>query len=282
MRVRKLVRHPIAVGIAATAVMLGCESDPVGPQAEDIYIEVRVTGGFAAVDYTFAVVGRSSEVVAIACEQVCDFEPGDLLADPTPAQVLYFAELLTDAGIHTHAGTDFGDQCCDQFHYTVEYREGDRGSIVSGATGSLPGDLSRAIGELHQLLSGTLPVIIDWPSRPDNWPHDPLMLRDFALEGPILELEVEYGGGCESHDHDLVAWGGWMESFPVQVNVLLSHEDRDDPCDALIHRTLRFDLTRLREDYVASYRDGGPGPTTIVLRLSVPDGAEARRIDYTF
>jgi len=281
MRVQRLVRHAGAVGIAAAA-MLGCGSDPVGPQAGDIYIEVHVTGGFAAVDYTYAVVGSSSEVRGIACERACEFEPGDVLADLTPAQVLYYAELLTDAGIHRHTGTDFGDQCCDQFYYAVEYREGERGSTVRGATGSLPGDLSRAIGELHQLLSGVLPVIIAWQSGPEDWPQDPLILREFSLAGPILELQVEYGGGCEPHDHDLVAWGGWMESLPVQVNVLLTHEDHDDPCDALIHRTLRFDLTRLREDYVASYRDGGPGPTTIVLRLTVPDGAEARRIDYIF
>lgn len=282
MRAQRLVRDAVAVGIAAGAVMLGCGSDPVGPQAEDIYIEVHVTGGFAAVDYTYAIVGSSSELRGIACERACDFEPGDLLAELTPAQVLYYSELLRDAGIHTHDGTDFGDQCCDQFYYAVEYREGERESNVSGAAGSLPGDLSRAIGETHQLLSGILPVIIDWQSVPEDWPQDALVLREYSLEGPVLSLAVEYGGGCESHDHDLVAWGGWMESFPVQVNVLLTHEDHDDPCDALLQRTLRFDLTRLREDYVASYRDGGPGPTTIILRLTVPDGAEPRRIEYTF
>jgi hypothetical protein len=278
----KLHRWLAAAGLAGVVVMAGCGSDPVGPDAEDIYIEVHVTRGLAAVDYTFAVVGSASEVRGIACERVCDFEPGDVLAALTPAQVLYYAELLTHAGIRFHDGKDFGDQCCDQLYYAVVYRDGDRESSVSGAAGSLPGDLSRAIGELQQLLSGILPVIIDWDSRPEEWPQDPLTLGEFSLEGPILSLEVRYGGGCKPHDHDLVAWGGWLESFPVQVNVLLTHDDNDDPCDALVQDTLRFDLTRLREDYVASYRDGGPGPTTIVLRLSVPDGAEPRRIEYTF
>jgi hypothetical protein len=81
MRVQRLLRHAGAVGIAAAAVMLGCGPDPVGPQAEDIYIEVHVTGGFAAVDYIYAVVGSSSDVRGIACERACDFEPGDVLAD---------------------------------------------------------------------------------------------------------------------------------------------------------------------------------------------------------
>jgi hypothetical protein len=281
MRDLELLRWLAAAGLAGVVVLAGCGSDPVSPDAEDIYIEIHVTGGFAAVDYTYAVVGSESEVRGIACESACDFDPGEVLVNLTPAQVLYYAELLTDAGIRFHDGRDFGDQCCDQFYYFVEYREGERESSVSGATGSLPGDLSRAIGELHQLLSGILPVIIDWGSRPEDWPQDALTLTGYSLEGPVLTLEVGYGGGCEPHDDDLVAWGGWLESFPVQVNVLLTHEDHDDPCDALIQRTLRFDLTRLREDYEASYRDRGRGPATIILRLTAPDGAEPRRIEYT-
>lgn len=282
MRARKLIRQLGAAELAAIALVAGCDSEPMGPRAEDTYIEVHVTGGLAFVDYGYAVVGRSSEVRGIACALGCDFEPGDVLADLSPAQVVYYAELLIDAGIHRHAGTDFGDECCDQLHYVVEYRDGERTSIVRGGAGNLPADLARAIGEIGQTLLGGLPVIIDWPSRPEGWPRDPLVLLQFSLEGSILQLEVEYGGGCASHDHDLVAWGGWMESNPVQVSVLLTHESRDDPCDALIHRTLRYDLTRLREGYVASYPGGEPGARTIVLLLTVPDGAPARRIEYTF
>jgi hypothetical protein len=275
-----MVRHTAAAELAAVALVVGCGSEPVGPQPQDTYVEVHVTGGFVATDYRYALVGSSSEVRGIACVQGCDFEPGDVLADLTPAQVAYYADLLIDAGIHAHDGKDFGNECCDQFHYVVEYRDGERTSTMRGAAGNFPADLGRAINELQQTLSGVLPVIIDWASRPEDWPQDPLVLRQFSLEGGILELEVEYGGGCKSHDHDLVAWGGWMETVPVQVHVLLTHEDPDDPCDALIRRTLRYDLTRLREDYEASYPNGGP--TTIVLLLTVPDGAEARPIEYTF
>jgi len=53
-------------------------------------------------------------------------------------------------------------------------------------------------------------------------------------------------------------------------------------CDAIISRTLRFDLTRLREEYQRSYPTLGPAPSTLVLRLTVPDGEAARQIAYTF
>ncbi len=151
------------------------------------------------------------------------------------------------------------------------------GAVVALGCGSDP-----VRPEADSVLAGALPVIVDWESRPEDWPQDPLTLRESSLDGPILSLEVEYGGGCEPHDHDLVAWGGWLESFPVQVNVLLTHDAHADPCDALLRRTLPFDLTRLREDYLASYGDGGPAPATIVLRLTVPDGADVRRIEYKF
>lgn len=272
------------IGLVAMTALLGCQSDPTGPEvgAESVYIEVHVTGGFAGVDYTYAIAGEALELRGIACVSVCDFEPGERLEELTPAQVLYFTRLLTDAGIHEYDGSDFGDECCDQFHYAVELREGGRESTVTGATGTLPEDLSRAIGETQELLSGRLPILIQWESTPQDWPGDPLALHSVSLDGSVLSLEVEYGGGCDRHDHDLVAWGGWMESFPVQVNLLLTHDDHDDPCDGLIRRTLRFDLTRLRDAYLGAYPGSAPGVTTLALWLTAPDGEDAHRIDYTF
>jgi hypothetical protein len=282
------MRTQFRVGLSCLAAVgllgfVGCDSDdPVGPQAARIYIEVQVSGGIASVDYSYAVDGDDLAVSGITCTNGCDFEPGELLAQLTPAQVVYFADLLTDAGIVGHDGTDFGDECCDQFHYAIGYRDGDRESSVRGSVGALPQDLAGAVAELDLLVQGVTPIIIDWPSQPDDWPGDPLLLRDYVLDGSVLSLDVEYGGGCATHELDLVAWGGWLESFPVQVNVLLTHESYGDPCEALIRRTLQFNLIPLREDYEASYGAGVPGETTIILRLNVPDGGELRTIEYSF
>jgi hypothetical protein len=185
-------------------------------------------------------------------------------------------------GIIEHDGKDFGHPCCDQFYYELSFRYGDREASVRGAPTTLPHGLAHAAAELDRLVYGIVPIIVDFDTRPEAWPQDPLGLMDYSVDGSILALEVEHGGGCAHHEYDLVAWGGWMESFPVQVNVLLAHEDNDDPCDGLLRRRLLFDLTPLREAYFPVFGGGGPVPPTIILRLTVPDGQEPRLIEYTF
>lgn len=44
-----------------------------------------------------------------------------------------------------------------------------------------------------------------------------------------------------------------MESYPVQVNVLLSHEDNDDPCDAWITEEMAFNLSPLKKAWQEQY-----------------------------
>ncbi len=44
-----------------------------------------------------------------------------------------------------------------------------------------------------------------------------------------------------------------MESLPVQVNLNLGHDSADDMCDMYVMETIHFDISRLREEYVAGY-----------------------------
>ena len=83
-------------------------------------------------------------------------------------------------------------------------------------------------------------------------------------------MDLTYSGGCEIHDVWAVAWGGWIESSPVQVWLFLSHDDHDDACDGVIQRTFRFGLETLKTAYEASYGIGEPGGTTLVLLLEDP------------
>ena len=284
MHLRRL--HSLArfLGLAAAGLVIGsaCGSDPKEPVVEDVYIEVHVTGGIAGADFTYAVDGAAYEVRGISCMNACDFSAGDVLAHLSPTRVRYYSDLMLSGGIIEHDGKDFGHPCCDQFYYTLTFRYGDREAIVRGATTTLPAGLAHAAAELDRLVYGIVPIIVDFDTRPEAWPQDPLGLMEYELDGSILALAVEHGGGCAHHEYDLVAWGGWMESFPVQVNVLLAHEDNDDPCDGLVRRRLLFDLLPLREAYFPLYRDGGPGANTIILRLTVPDGHAPRLIEYTF
>ena len=55
-----------------------------------------------------------------------------------------------------------------------------------------------------------------------------------------------------------------MESYPVQVNVLLSHEDNDDPCDMWITEELVYNLIPLKNAWQKSYNEKSG---TIVMNI---------------
>lgn len=97
--------------------------------------------------------------------------------------------------------------------------------------------------------------IVITPNADDpRWPSDAVTIQGFAIKGDSLELAVSYGGGCRDHAFVLLADAAWMESYPVQVGVRLSHEANDDACDAMMSRVLRFDLAPLRAAYASSYQ----------------------------
>ncbi len=72
-------------------------------------------------------------------------------------------------------------------------------------------------------------IIID-DSYYQDAPKDPFIINKVRLFKNILYFNISYSGGCIKHDFQLIA-SSFMESDPVQVNVLLSHENNDDPYD---------------------------------------------------
>lgn len=108
-------------------------------------------------------------------------------------------------------------------------------------------------------------VVIPDGIDPADWPADPFAIREAAVEGPRLKLSVRFGGGCRPHDFGLVASSLFMESHPVQANLLLTHDAHGDMCRALLYRDLVFDLRPLRAAYEAAY-PGSPGPVLLRLR----------------
>ena len=125
-------------------------------------------------------------------------------------------------------------------------------------------------------------IVVNFAGVIDRLPRDQWQLEEARIDGDTLRLRVVHGGGCARHTYGLVAWNGWLESFPVQVGVVLLHDAKNDPCDALLTPTLRFDLKPLREAFVKAY--GGPSGT-IVINLDDPSGAPAApaaRLTYTF
>ncbi|HEV2129838.1 MAG TPA: hypothetical protein VGR27_01965 [Longimicrobiaceae bacterium] len=87
-----------------------------------------------------------------------------------------------------------------------------------------------------------------------QWPADALEFQQLRIVGDTLEAVVSHSGGCAEHGYALVFMNVFLESDPVQMRGLLSHDAKGDPCRALLTRTLRFDLTPLKESYRANYR----------------------------
>jgi hypothetical protein len=108
----------------------------------------------------------------------------------------------------------------------------------------------------------------------DRWPADDYTFQAMRLSGDTLDVDVSFGGGCRAHEFALSVHRVFMESHPVQVRARLAHDANGDPCRALLHRTLRFDLAPLRTAYQRAY---GAGPATIVIHVT-----DWRPVHYTF
>lgn len=250
----------------------GCLEGSTGlTSTREARIRLHVTQGLAGVDHTVLVDGPGRVVLGVACVAGCDFEEGEILQTLTRDQSVYLAQLFRDSGIHDVAGTDFGSQCCDQFFFDLTYEDGDGTSTVRGSAELFPEDLRDAVSQIQALAQGVIPVVVDPDAREQDWPGDWLAEAQVEMAGDRVNMSVRYSGGCAVHDFRLVAWGGWMESYPVQVRAFLSHDDKDDPCDAIVERELSFDLRPLRRAYQDSYGVADPGSTTLVIVLANPN-----------
>ena len=106
-------------------------------------------------------------------------------------------------------------------------------------------------------------VITVNPDSP-RLPADPVTIYATEVRGDSLDLNVTFGGGCNEHTFTLLSAAAWMESYPVQVSVRLSHDAHGDACDALLTRVLRFDLSPLKAAYANAYNT-----TAGIVRLNI-------------
>jgi hypothetical protein len=95
---------------------------------------------------------------------------------------------------------------------------------------------------------------------------DPATIREARIDGDILTLNVTYTGGSQTHAFQLYAYKVFLESYPAQSDIFLSHGARGDEGDAVIETHLKFDLSPLKDLYNSWYRDGGP----LLLRIHEP------------
>ena len=141
------------------------------------------------------------------------------------------------------------------------------------------------------------PVIIDSNVEPGEYPDDGYRIREVVgtdtlsdsrpdrpivtvgtLQTDTLALRVQYGGGCEDHEFQLVAGDAFMESNPVQAGVQLFHDGNGDTCEALLTETVRFNLEPLQERYEETY---GSGSGIMLLNFDLEDEKQLR-VRYEF
>jgi hypothetical protein len=100
---------------------------------------------------------------------------------------------------------------------------------------------------------------------PSRYARDLLTVDSAHVREHHLHVFVSYGGGCADHDFAAVAHTGWMESEPVQLGIFIAHDAHGDPCRALLHSELTFDLDPVRRAYEGAYRTS---TGRIILRIS--------------
>jgi len=79
------------------------------------------------------------------------------------------------------------------------------------------------------------------PKSTDNF-----TLLESNMNGDILTLLVQYGGGCETHEWALKTNGAYAKSLPPQITLNLEHNANGDMCRALLTDTLEFDLSAIK------------------------------------
>lgn len=118
-------------------------------------------------------------------------------------------------------------------------------------------------GAPNAMADGAVNEVSDMTSP--AWPSDPLTIQSATITGDVLHATVNFGGGCARHRIALLIGHVFLESHPVQVHARLAHDANGDMCEALLTRTLTFDLTPLKRRYRASY---GGGSAAIIINLS--------------
>jgi hypothetical protein len=125
---------------------------------------MRVTGGFAGVDYTVILDGPTGTLRGEESRGDWPFQPGEVLQILHRDQVRYISSLFLEAGVHRMEGVDFGNTCCDFFHLEVTFRHAGGVGSFQGHTPNLPPHVQAAVAALHGLVGG--PSLSWWTSGP--------------------------------------------------------------------------------------------------------------------
>jgi len=79
-------------------------------------------------------------------------------------------------------------------------------------------------------------------------PKDDIVIKSLEVQGDTLVTRVMHSGGCKEHTYELL-WNGSFqgsETGDSRAELVLAHDANGDACEALLNRTVSFDLTPLQ------------------------------------
>ena len=139
--------------------------------------------------------------------------------------------------------------------------------ITANADGQLQSFMHADFGMFTDVPPGP-PMVQFTDLPPDSLHYEMWNLIDAKIRHRNnLRLEVGYSGCQERHPFSLWASGGFMESDPVQINLVPVHELAED-CDMAFTGRREFGLMPLRERFLEAY-----GPGVLVLNVIDFNGA---------
>ena len=92
---------------------------------------------------------------------------------------------------------------------------------------------------------------------------DPFTMTEVKIIDGVMRIKVSYAGGHKNHDFTLYRGNYVKESSPLQIDVYLKHNANVDKAEALLTKTLEFNLADLNKPMIITIHTDHGGIETI-------------------
>jgi hypothetical protein len=96
-----------------------------------------------------------------------------------------------------------------------------------------------------------------------NIKSDPFTMTEVKIDGRVLRIKVNYGGGHKEHDFKLYWTGCLKESMPPKADLYLKHDAHGDKAEALVMKTLEFNLVDMNGPVIITIHTDHGGKETV-------------------
>lgn len=124
------------------------------------------------------------------------------------------------------------------------------------------GDQSQEVEPPKPVKNGEL-NIVNQQQMPTK--SDAFEIEKAKIAGDQLLLSVAYGGGCENHIFAAYSTGQPYGGPPANIDIFISHNANNDPCEAYLSKELEIDLSPLKKAYFAA----NPAAETGTLNINI-------------